>query len=125
MLRKIAALPAPAGIADIGLHTKWLRSAVTNRCFRKSKRKFRMKSLARYYRYGIAVLALILALLLAVAANAQNDALPSWNEGPAKQSIVNFVKDVTDKSGPKYVEPQDRIAAFDQDGTLWVEHPIY
>jgi phosphoglycolate phosphatase-like HAD superfamily hydrolase len=84
-----------------------------------------MKSLARYYRYGIAVLALILALLLAVAANAQNDALPSWNEGPAKQSIVNFVKDVTDKSGPKYVEPQDRIAAFDQDGTLWVEHPIY
>ena len=84
-----------------------------------------MKSLARSYRYGTAVLALLLALLLAEGANAQNDALPSWNEGPAKQSIVNFVKDVTDKSGPKYVEPQDRIATFDQDGTLWVEHPIY
>jgi hypothetical protein len=41
-----------------------------------------------------------------------------WNDGPAKQSIANCVKDVTDKSGPRYVEPQDRIATFDQDGRL-------
>ncbi len=68
---------------------------------------------------------LFFALLLAVRANAQNDPLPSWNDGPAKQSIVKFVKDVTDKISPTYVQPQDRIATFDQDGTLWVEHPIY
>lgn len=51
--------------------------------------------------------------------------LSSWNDGPAKQAILNFVKDVTDRSGPKYVSPEDRIATFDQDGTLWVEHPLY
>src|ERR1700689_2899643 len=53
------------------------------------------------------------------------DPLPSWNDGPAKQSIVAFVNKVTDKSGPNYVEPEDRIATFDQDGTLWVEHSLY
>ena len=51
--------------------------------------------------------------------------LASWNDGPAKQAIITFVKDTTDKSSPKYVEPSDRIATFDQDGTLWVEHPLY
>ena len=45
--------------------------------------------------------------------------------GPAKQAIISFVKQVTDKSGGNYVEPEDRIATFDQDGTLWVEHPLY
>ncbi len=53
------------------------------------------------------------------------DKLPSWNNGPAKQAITSFVKETTDKSNPKYVEPKDRIATFDQDGTLWVEHPLY
>jgi phosphoserine phosphatase len=53
------------------------------------------------------------------------DPLPSWNEGPAKQAILAFVKDTTEKSSPKYVEPADRIATFDQDGTLWTEHPLY
>jgi len=44
----------------------------------------------------------------------------------AKQAILAFVKEVTDNnSNPKYVAPEDRIAAFDQDGTLWVEHPMY
>jgi hypothetical protein len=51
--------------------------------------------------------------------------LPSWNEGSAKQAIVSFVRKVTDKSSPAYVPPADRIATFDQDGTLWVEHPLY
>ncbi len=64
-------------------------------------------------------------LALSLHANAQTPALASWNDGPAKQAIVSFVKEVTDKSGTKYVEPQDRIATFDQDGTLWVEHPLY
>jgi phosphoglycolate phosphatase-like HAD superfamily hydrolase len=68
---------------------------------------------------------MLLALGLTQKANAQTPTLPSWNDGPAKQAIVSFVKDVTDKSGTKYVEPQDRIATFDQDGTLWVEHPLY
>jgi phosphoglycolate phosphatase-like HAD superfamily hydrolase len=53
------------------------------------------------------------------------DPLPSWNDGPAKQAILAFVKDTTEKSSPKYVEPADRIATFDQDGTLWTEHPLY
>jgi len=56
--------------------------------------------------------------------NAQ-DPLPSWNKGPVKQAILSFVQRVTDKSGPEYVPPADRIATFDQDGTLWVEHPLY
>ena len=54
-----------------------------------------------------------------------DDHLPSWNDGPAKNAIVNFVKTTTDKSNSQFVQPEDRIAAFDQDGTLWVEHPIY
>ena len=53
------------------------------------------------------------------------DPLPSWNEGPPKQAIVQFVRDTTDKSSPKFVSPEERIATFDQDGTLWVEHPMY
>ena len=53
------------------------------------------------------------------------DPLPSWNDGPAKQAIVDFVKATTDSASPKFVPPEERIATFDQDGTLWVEHPIY
>ena len=55
----------------------------------------------------------------------QSDPLPSWNSGPAKDMVVAFVRDTTDKSSAKYVEPADRIATFDQDGTLWTEHPLY
>jgi phosphoglycolate phosphatase-like HAD superfamily hydrolase len=51
--------------------------------------------------------------------------LPSWNDGPAKQAIFDFVRATTDQSTPSYVLPEDRIAVFDQDGTLWVEHPMY
>lgn len=64
-------------------------------------------------------------LLPTVCANAQTSPLRSWNDGPAKQAITSFVAKVTDKSGKSYVEPEDRIATFDQDGTLWVEQPIY
>ena len=59
------------------------------------------------------------------ATNAAADPLPSWNNGPAKQAILDFVKTTTDKSNPKFVAPEDRIATFDQDGTTWVSHPIY
>lgn len=51
--------------------------------------------------------------------------LPSWNDGPAKQVILDFVRVTTDSASPKFVPPEQRIATFDQDGTLWVEHPIY
>jgi phosphoglycolate phosphatase-like HAD superfamily hydrolase len=51
--------------------------------------------------------------------------LPSWNDGPAKQAIFDFVRTTTDRSSASYVLPEDRIAVFDQDGTLWVEHPVY
>jgi len=68
----------------------------------------------------------LVALLAPVAhAQAQTDPLPSWNDGAAKQAIVTFVKDTTDRSSPKFVLPEARIATFDQDGTLWVERPMY
>lgn len=53
------------------------------------------------------------------------DPLSSWNDGPAKQAIVNFVRATTDTTSPQYVPENERIATFDQDGTLWVEQPIY
>jgi phosphoglycolate phosphatase-like HAD superfamily hydrolase len=53
------------------------------------------------------------------------DPLPSWNDGPAKQAIIAFVKETTTPGSPTFVEPEDRIAAFDQDGTTWVEQPSY
>jgi phosphoglycolate phosphatase-like HAD superfamily hydrolase len=75
---------------------------------------------------ALAALPTLSALLNATAAQAQ-DALPlaSWNDGTAKQAILAFVKDTTDSSSPHFVAPEQRIATFDQDGTLWVEHPIY
>ena len=51
--------------------------------------------------------------------------LASWNDGPAKQAILDFVRATTDQASPKMVPPEQRIATFDQDGTLWVEHPMY
>ena len=66
-----------------------------------------------------------LFLLVFGQAYAQTDPLPSWNDGPAKKAIVEFVKTTTDKASPKFVPPEARIATFDQEGTLWVEHPTY
>jgi hypothetical protein len=54
-----------------------------------------------------------------------DEKLPSWNNGKAKQAIVQFVTAVTNKSGPKFIRPAERIAVFDNDGTLWIEKPIY
>jgi phosphoglycolate phosphatase-like HAD superfamily hydrolase len=53
------------------------------------------------------------------------DPLPSWNEGANKQAVLHFVADVTHKGGPRYVAPAERIAVFDNDGTLWSEQPLY
>jgi len=69
------------------------------------------------------------ALSLAGRADAQSDResdpLPSWHAGPAKDAIVKFVHATTDAASPAFVPPAERVATFDQDGTLWVEHPIY
>ena len=63
---------------------------------------------------------------LAVREHGQGEApLPSWNEGPAKQSIVNFVQGVTTTGGPQFVKSEERVAVFDNDGTLWTEQPMY
>ena len=66
-----------------------------------------------------------LLVLLTCASAVAHDSLPSWNDGPAKKAIIEFVSAVTDEKGKDYVEPAERIAVFDHDGTLWVEYPIY
>jgi len=53
------------------------------------------------------------------------DALPSWNDGPVKQSIIRFVEQVSDPNSESFVKPGERIATFDNDGTLWAEQPQY
>jgi len=58
---------------------------------------------------------------LALAAGFDADPLPSWNDGPAKRSIVDFVCRVSDPASPDHVAPAERIAVFDNDGTLWPE----
>jgi hypothetical protein len=68
-------------------------------------------------RARVLVIATLVASVLAVA-YAQLDPLPSWNDGPAKQAILHFVRATTDQRSPKYVQPEDRIATFDQDGTI-------
>lgn len=84
----------------------------------------RTHKLSRILQTMVRLLALLL-LLPTVAIAQANDPLPSWNDGPAKQAIVEFVKATTTQGGPNFVPPQARIATFDQDGTLWVEHPMY
>jgi phosphoserine phosphatase len=63
--------------------------------------------------------------LLGVAAAHAQDSLPSWNDGKTKQAILAFVKKVTTAGSPEFVPPAERIATFDNDGTLWTEHPMY
>ena len=74
---------------------------------------------------AIAKLSLAALLLVAGQALAQTDPLPTWNDGAAKKAIVDFVQATTTQGGAQFVPPAERIATFDQDGTLWVEHPIY
>jgi len=72
----------------------------------------------------LATAALVLLLSFASAAIAQ-DPLPSWNDGPTKQGIISFVAKVTKEGSPDFVPPAERIATFDNDGTLWAEQPMY
>jgi hypothetical protein len=67
----------------------------------------------------------VLSLPRALAQAQGGDPLPSWNEGAAKDAILRFVQATTDPASASFVPPEARIATFDQDGTLWVEHPMY
>jgi phosphoglycolate phosphatase-like HAD superfamily hydrolase len=78
----------------------------------------------------LAAPSLLLAMCLSAApiepqGQPASDPLPSWNDGPNKQAIVDFVKATADKASPKFVPEAERIATFDNDGTLWVEQPLY
>jgi phosphoglycolate phosphatase-like HAD superfamily hydrolase len=75
-------------------------------------------------RLGIVLLTLLLVMFAPGSAFAK-DPLPSWNDGPVKKAILEFVAEVTNEKGGQYVEPAERIATFDNDGTLWVESPMY
>ena len=66
-----------------------------------------------------------LIFLLAAFCHAQTDPLPSWNDTSPKKAIISFVERVTKDGSPDYVPPEQRIATFDNDGTLWVEQPMY
>ncbi|MGD9543639.1 MAG: HAD family hydrolase [Methylocystis sp.] len=70
------------------------------------------------------VVAFVWAVLLGRPALAL-DVLPSWNDGAAKQAIIAFVARVTSEGGRDFVKPEDRVAVFDNDGTLWTEWPAY
>jgi hypothetical protein len=59
------------------------------------------------------------------AAQAPSNVLPSWNDGPTRQAILDFVRATTEQGNPKFVPPPERIATFDNDGTLWAEQPLY
>src|SRR3954452_2235164 len=81
---------------------------------------------SRRFTLGVlAALPTLPALFGATTAQAQTAPLAAWNDGPAKQAILDFVKVTTDRTSKNYVPPEDRIATFDQDGTLWAEHPLY
>src|SRR5438876_119181 len=73
-------------------------------------------------RNKFALLAIVIAGLTTAYAQ---DPLPSWNDGPTKQAIVAFVEKVTKDGSPDFVPTEQRIATFDNDGTLWCEQPMY
>lgn len=70
-------------------------------------------------------LAVAAALLFTASVQAQSDPLPSWNDTAPKAAIVAFVGKVIREGSPEFVPEPERIAVFDNDGTLWVEHPMY
>src|SRR5215204_4172074 len=75
---------------------------------------------------SLAVLPTLVGLgFISARAQGQTDALPSWNDGATKKAITDFVARVTVQGGPDFVPPAERVAVFDNDGTLWLEQPMY
>ena len=81
--------------------------------------------MAEILRWTARVLLITFTMLASAPVVAQDNPLPSWNEGPAKTAIIDFVERVTNQNGQDWVAPEDRVATFDNDGTLWSEQPIY
>jgi phosphoserine phosphatase len=71
------------------------------------------------------LLFIVIFQVINATAALNNDPLPSWNDTPTKQKIIQFVQDVTNQNRSRYVKPEERIAVFDNDGTLWIEQPLY
>src|SRR6266550_2144724 len=76
-------------------------------------------------RQGLVAVVLVGVVAFTSTSTHAQDPLSSWNDGAAKQAIVEFVKTTTTQGSPQFVPPEERVATFDQDGTLWVEHPMY
>jgi phosphoglycolate phosphatase-like HAD superfamily hydrolase len=74
---------------------------------------------------ALAALPMLSKFVGTAAAQTQTIPLASWNDGPAKRAIFEFVRVTADQANPSFVPPAERIATFDQDGTLWVEQPMY
>src|SRR6185436_20895274 len=92
-------------------------------CSMRSSRRGNRITTVRSWFVTIWTVALLAATADRVAA--QTDPLPSWNEGAAKKAIVDFVQATTSQGTPTFVPPAERVAVFDQDGTLWPEQPMY
>ena len=73
----------------------------------------------------IAVVVMLSAVWAAAVAGATAETLPAWNSGAAKSAILTFVAEVTDPESDHYVTANDRVAVFDNDGTLWAEQPLF
>src|SRR6478609_8417910 len=71
------------------------------------------------------IAAFLVLVSMALPAHAQTDPLPSWNESVPKQTLLKFIADTTTEGNANYVPIAERIAVFDNDGTLWAENPIY
>jgi hypothetical protein len=71
------------------------------------------------------MLVVCLGLAWLQVASAADEPLPSWQDGPARRAIMDFVARITREGGPDFVPPAERIATFDDDGTLWTEQPMY
>jgi phosphoglycolate phosphatase-like HAD superfamily hydrolase len=78
-----------------------------------------------FVRRSLVVFSILFVAISSPIARAADDPLPSWNDGPTKQSILKFVEKVTTEGSPDFVRRYDRIATFDNDGTLWCEQPMY
>ncbi len=78
-----------------------------------------------YFEQIILVFSMIFLFSCAEHTTQKSDPLASWKDGQSKQSILDFVDEVTNETSPNFVKPQDRIATFDNDGTLWSEQPYY
>jgi hypothetical protein len=104
--------------AQVGHHQSCLCSTLDEQKLRNNEMKTRTIRI-------LVASALVCALALTNTFAAADESLPSWKDGKAKQSIIDFVSKVTKAGSPDFVPPTERIAVFDNDGTLWAEQPMY